>query len=398
MDLGLDNQFVSRAGLLPAVHDALLEFVESLVDERLGLEVGDIGKPQDRGRLFQLIQQQVEPRYPLLAHDRRIRLEHGIGNIETDDAMDRRAKVYLEALAARRPLYLDGPGRGTEAAWQCPVVELQHEIRSTALIRHDGARDVVATVGIGRRCESSCRHDADTRQAAFVAVLVAIAVAVVVNLAGDVRAVESRVRNDPDFRRRLGRHDGAGQPVHRERAVDEFALGHTGADSQQEFDLVTAVGLQQQIRPGELTTGYRRFGRRVIEARRSFDIFKAGRELVDDIHVAQIGTEGVAHGDDVRHQLATGHVQHRRRLGHGNGTVEARIERYVVIEQLARSRDRRVIECQEQMVVRLGAAGRHSYGRRELGDLRLTVLCRCDHGVIHTTGAGRHGKGQRRKI
>ena len=178
--LGLDRELVARAGLAGALGprglDVAAQRLDARIDELRVLEIGEIRQAQHGRRRTQLLEQQLEPRLPELADLDRARLEHGVGEVEADDAMDRGAEVELEHLAARRALHLQRLRRAAVTARQRAVVELQHEVAAAALVRRDRAGDVEAAELIGRREQAARRREAHAGDAALALVLQAVAV------------------------------------------------------------------------------------------------------------------------------------------------------------------------------------------------------------------------------
>ena len=361
---------------------------ERALDELRILEIGEIRQAQHGRRRAQLVEQQLEARPPQLAHLDRARLEHGIGEIEADDAMDRGAEVELERLAARRALHLQRCVEPRIAARQRAIVELQHEVAAAALVRRDRARDVEAAVLVRRREQAARRREPHAGDAVLAVVLHAVAVRVVEDLADDVRAVERRVRNDAHRRRRLARQRAARQRAHRLRAVHELAFADAGADGEQQLQRVPAVGRDGRGRPDELAAARRRLARHAVEPRRAFDVAEAGREAVDDGDVGQFTPMPFATVIMYGTSWPRETLHERRRLRDRDRLVEVEIERNVVVEDLARARHEAVVERQVQVV---GRARRAADRRRrlELRRLRLAVLRR--RGTASSIDAGHDG-------
>src|SRR5688572_26339020 len=164
-DLPLDGQPVAAVHRGPGLADLLLDGRDAPIDERLVLDVREVGKPQHRRRLHELLHQQADPPAPLDADLGAAGLEYRVRQLESDDAVDRGAKVEAQRLAARCALDLHLVAREAEAAGQRTVVELHHEVAATALVGGHGAGDVVAPVLVSSRCESARGHDAHAREA-----------------------------------------------------------------------------------------------------------------------------------------------------------------------------------------------------------------------------------------
>src|SRR5262245_56704746 len=110
--------------------------------------------------------------------------------------MHRRTEIHLQRFAARGTLNLHQIRRHPESARQCSVVELQHEITTTILVRRDRTCDVVSPELIRYRLQTLCGYHAHARQAGFAIVLTPISIGVVENLSRDVGAIERWVGDD----------------------------------------------------------------------------------------------------------------------------------------------------------------------------------------------------------
>ena len=135
-------------------------------------------------------------RLPLPTQIRRAGLEDRIGQVEADDAMNRRAEVHAERLAARRALDLDRLQRSAEAGRESAVIELHDEVAAAALVRDQSTRNVIAAIAVGRRGQTRRRHEPDAGQPRLTRVLSTIAIGIVVDLAHDIGAVEVGIRHE----------------------------------------------------------------------------------------------------------------------------------------------------------------------------------------------------------
>ena len=117
--------------------------------------------------------------------------------------MNRCAEVHAQRLTACRALHLDRTRRDAKPLGSVRSSSFSTKLTAAVLVRHDRAGDVVAAMRVGRRGKSRRRDEAHALQPGLVAVLVAVAVAVVEDLAGHVGAVEGRVRNDAHRGRRF---------------------------------------------------------------------------------------------------------------------------------------------------------------------------------------------------
>ena len=226
--------------------------------------------------------------------------------------MDRRTEVELQRLAARGALDLHLVVGQAEAARQRAVVELQDEVAAAALVAASTAQVMwKRPYGVGGRREAARSHDAHARQARFALILEAVAIGVVEHLAGDVRAVERRIRHDAHRRGRFARQRVAGQPCTAcARLTNSPSLTPAPTASSSSSVVLRrcstiARSLQISSRPATA-----RLDRHAVDARRAFDVAEARREAVDDAHVEQRHVRDVLVRDDVRHQLAA-----RRRSG-----------------------------------------------------------------------------------
>src|SRR5688572_32832090 len=120
-NLPLDGQPVAAVHRGPGLADLLLDGLDAPLDQRLVLDVGEVGEPQHRRRLHELLDEQADPPAPLQAYLGAAGLEHRIGQLEADHAVDRGAEVEAQRLAARRALDLHLVAREAEAAGQRPV-------------------------------------------------------------------------------------------------------------------------------------------------------------------------------------------------------------------------------------------------------------------------------------
>ena len=119
-------------------------------------------------------------------------------------------------------------------------------------------------------------------------VLQPVAVRVVEHLADDVGAVERGIRNDAHRGRGLARHCAARQRAHRLGAVHELAFAHTGADGEQQHQLVPPVGVTS--RPVHASSRPAMIGstRHAIQTRGAFDVAEARREAIDHGDVREV--------------------------------------------------------------------------------------------------------------
>ena len=342
-----------------AVLDSRAQRVEALLDELRLLEVGEIREAQHRGSGAQLGHQQLEARHP---HAGASRSEPGSNTASARSRPMTRwidaPKLNSSALPRVARCTCKFSRRRAVAARQRAVVELQHEVRASALVRRDRARDVEAAELVRRREQAARRREPHLRYAALAFVLQAVAVRVVEDLADDVRAVERGIRNDAHRGRRFARQRAARERAHRLRAVHELAFADAGADGQQQHQRVAPVGRHVETGPRELAARDDGLARLAVEARRAFDVAEARREAVDDGDVGEVHGDAVRDRDHVRHELAARDVDRRRRLRDDHGLVEVEIERDVVVEDLARARHEARVERQVQVIVRAARARR----------------------------------------
>src|SRR6516162_6905789 len=188
-DLLLDRELVAAVRALPRLPDRLLDGAEAPFHEGLILDVAQIREMQNRSGLLELLEQQTDSRLPLEAQVGGSGLEHGIGEVETHNSMDRGTELEPQRLAARGALHEHRRCRGTKAARECSVVELQDEVAAATLERRDRAGDVEAAELIGDRGEAARRDDPHPGQTLLARILAAVAVRIVEDLADRVRAI-----------------------------------------------------------------------------------------------------------------------------------------------------------------------------------------------------------------
>ncbi len=100
--------------------------------------------------------------------------------------------------------------------------------------------------------QSSGRDHLDTGQTFFSRVLPTIQVPVVEDLADHVRAIEGRIRYDPDSGGCNTGDRSPGRRVKRLGPVDVLILADTGTDNEKELQGLLVVKLQVDIVPNEL--------------------------------------------------------------------------------------------------------------------------------------------------
>src|SRR5207253_250304 len=164
----------------------------------------------------------------------------------------------FQDLATRGTLDLHLVSRHPEAAWEGPVVELQHKIAAAVLIRRNYAGDVEPPVLIRRRFQTPCCHHTHAGQAIFAVVLHSVAIDVVEDLAKHVCTIERLIRDDTNPCGRLTGQRLARQTVDDLRAVDELAFPNTGANGEQQDDRASGAAEAEAI-PRELAGGNRGF-------------------------------------------------------------------------------------------------------------------------------------------
>src|SRR4051812_33559719 len=100
----------------------------------------------------------------------------------------------------------------------------------------------------------------------------------------------------------------------------------------------------------------------------------------------------IVHRDDVWDLLSPRHVEQRCGLGDGDGAVEFRIERDLVVEDLARTWHLAVVESQDDVINRARATRLDRRRGRNVGGLYLAELWRAGDRIVETAQAGRHGE------
>ncbi len=101
---------------VPAGQDLCLDRLDAILDELRVFDVGEIRQAQNGWAFLQFVEQQIDPRLPLRAHLRQTRLEYRIGNIEADDAVNRRTEIDAQRLTACCALHLHRRRGGAESA------------------------------------------------------------------------------------------------------------------------------------------------------------------------------------------------------------------------------------------------------------------------------------------
>ena len=158
--------------------------------------------------------------------------------------------------------------------------------------------------------------------------------------------------------------------------VHELALADPGADREQQAKHAATRATGADVGPDEPAAVERRLDLHAVDLRGSLHVAESGGEAVQDAEVRDHHA-GLGREDDlVGHQRAAADVDRRRRLGDADEALEQRVERNVVVEDLARARRLAAVEQQVQVVVRTRGAGRHRRRRSELRGLRFAVQSR----------------------
>ena len=186
--------FDAKRFVLPTGFDEFADRGKSTIHETSVFHVGDIGQAQNRRTGFHLLDQSIDARLPLIAHQGRTRSEDSIDEVEAHHAINRGAKVHLERLTARRPCEIHASRRKAIARRQGPLVELQRKVAAASLARHDSAGNVIAAVRISCRSKSPWCHEADTGKTGFTLILRTVAIAIVEHLAQHIGTGEVGVR------------------------------------------------------------------------------------------------------------------------------------------------------------------------------------------------------------
>ena len=233
------------------------------------------------------------------------RLEHGVREVEADDAMDRGAEVELERLAARRALHLQ-------------VLRRRRGSRSAACGRRASARScvprpscgVIAHVmwkrpnwsvvaskprAVARRTCGMPRSPSSCRPLRFASSKTLPMTSVQSSAgSGTMRTVACA---SPDSAR----------PVSALIACARFTNSPSPTPeptASSSFSVWRPSGVTVETGPRELAARDDGLARLAVEARRAFDVAEAGREAVDDGDVGEVHGDAVRDRDHVRHELA----------------------------------------------------------------------------------------------
>ena len=203
---------------------------------------------------------------------------------------------------------------------------------------------MVTAMLVGRSQQSvDCRHTG-TGNTRFTFVLVTIAVAINKHLTDHVTAIGHWIRHDAHrCFRDTGRVGGKDIVVHH-RLVDVFTFADAATDNQQQLDRYRRTRVQCEAAPTQLATVDRRLGGHVIQLGGTGNVLEARRHRVDDVVVRQGAGKVVVGNNGVRHQVTAHYVYLGSSLRQRNtGTGNDRVQRNVVVEQLAVVRHRRSI-------------------------------------------------------
>ena len=106
-------------------------------------------------------------------------------------------------------------------------------------------------------------------------------------------------------------------PRHVRRTIDELSFCDAGTCREQQFDRVSAIHVESEVRPDEFPANNSWFKRLVVESCGPFYVAESCRESVNYVDVLQGDTERIADRNHIRNQLAPGYVQHRSRGSRG---------------------------------------------------------------------------------
>src|SRR6185437_9731609 len=121
------------------------------------------------------------------------------------------------------------------------------------------------------------------------------------------------------------------------RAVDKLAFANTRANGEQQDDRASGAAEAEAI-PRELEAGHRGLCRLTIQPRGPADVAEARRIAIHNLLTLQGCAYHVVDRNGVRDELAASDVGQRRRFSDRECTRELRVERNVVVVDLARLR------------------------------------------------------------
>ena len=217
-----------------------------------------------------------------------------------------------------------------------------------------------------------------------------VAIGVVEDLAGHVGAIECRIGRDAHGGGCFTGDRIARQGDHCLRAVHVFALCDAGANDEQQFQGARLGARDGETAPAEFVACHRRLSLHAVEKRRALDITESCRHAVHDGHVREHQAGDVVYRDCVWNVLSAGHVEQRCRFGNRERTCELRIERDVIVEDLARAGYPAAVQPQVSVVVCAGAAWCYRCSRRELRRLNFAEQGRSRNGIVDATWARWH--------
>ena len=194
-----------------------------------------------------------------------------------------------------------------------------------------------ATLGIAGHQQAIGRGHPHGGDAGLALVLIAVCVAVIENLADDIRAIEGWIGHDADGGCGDVRQGSPRRSGHK-GAVQIVAIADAGADHQQQGVGVLLLGREGLDRPGDHAVGNRRDDLDAIPRGGAVPVLEAGRQLVSDPDADQRHGQAVCGRDGVGHQSAARDRHQGRGLGHlQDARTQDRVQRDVVVQDRGRA-------------------------------------------------------------
>ena len=378
--------FDAKRFVLPTRFDEFADRGKSTIHEASVFHVGDIRQAQDRWTGFHLLDQSINARLPLIAHQGRSGSEDSIDEVEAHHAINRGAKVHLERLTACCPCEIHASRRKAIARRQGPLVELQHEVTAASLSRHDSAGNVIAAVCIGCRSKSPGCHEPDAGKTGFTLILCTVAIAIVEHLTHHIGTREVGVRDHAHRGACFPRQWDAGRRGQRLRAVRELAFGYARTDGQQKRNRTSPRGFNREPTPCQDAPFDRRLRWRSIDLRGPFEVTEASGVAILDAEVRKRRGESIDQGDLVRDKFADAHVHEWCGFGQPHCRVDRRIKRHVVVEDLRRTWSRTFVKREKGVIASGGRNPGHRSRWRQRRSLNFAVRDRRRDRVVCARG------------